>query len=302
VTRFQQAHIDHDRDHGFVIVENFLTTEELEGARSDLTHTLPGWVEYCDDPSLPKPECWESGRIQNGGPMQFPYTGLFLNDITLHPELRAFAAEMMGHDELYCEQSHLSVKCKGHPGDRDQGMHCDFGNHTLAYPPDDPAYWQTAYLLYYTDVSTDHAPTAVCSWTHYPEKLRWPAHYSREDRAELYDNEINVVVPAGSLLAYSMRTFHRGTPFRTDGGRIGQFITYAPAAWKWLGIVGWSAQAIRPEFRQWIEGASPEERTLLGFPSPGHEYWTPETVEGVAARYPAMDMTPYERAIANKKT
>ena len=117
----------------------------------------------------------------------------------------------------------------------------------------------------------------------------------------MYDNEINVVVPAGSLLAYSMRTFHRGTPFRADAGRIGQFITYAPAAWKWLGIVGWSAQAIRPEFRQWIEGASPEERTLLGFPSPGHEYWTPETLEGVAARYPAMDMTPYKRAIANKK-
>ena len=47
---------------------------------------------------------------------------------------------------------------------------------------------------------------------------------------------------------------------------------------------------------------SPEERTLLGFPSPGHEYWTPETLEGVAARYPAMDMTPYEGAMIEKNT
>ena len=48
--------------------------------------------------------------------------------------------------------------------------------------------------------------------------------------------------------------------------------------------------------------ASPEERTLLGFPSPGHEYWTPETLEGVAARYPAMDMTHYEGAMIEKNT
>ena len=53
--RFQQSHVDHYRDHGFVIVENFLTPEELEGARADLTDTLPGWIEYCDDPGLPKP-------------------------------------------------------------------------------------------------------------------------------------------------------------------------------------------------------------------------------------------------------
>ena len=42
--RFQQSHIDHYRDHGFVIVENFLTPEELEGARADLTDTLPGGI------------------------------------------------------------------------------------------------------------------------------------------------------------------------------------------------------------------------------------------------------------------
>lgn len=104
-----------------------------------------------------------------------------------------------------------------------------------------------------------------------------------------------MTAPAGSLLAYSMRTFHRGTPFRADAGRIGQFITYAPAAWKWLGITGWPTEAIRPEFRAWIEQASPAERTTLGFPPPGHRYWTEETLSGVAARYPGMDMAPYRQ-------
>ena len=290
----ERKHVDHYRQHGYAIIEGFLGIEELDAARAELKAILPGWLEFCEDPSRGKPEGWERGRIPGRGPMRFPYPGTALNSITLHPALREFAAEMIGHDDLFCEQSHLSVKCKDHPGDRDQHMHCDFGNHTLAYPPDDPAYWQTAYLLYYTDVTEDHAPTAVCSWEHYPEKLRWPAHYGRGDRPALYENEVKVTGPAGSLLAYSMRTFHRGTLFLGDVGRISQFVTYAPAAWKWLGITGWSAEANRPEFRSWIEGATPAEREALGFPPPDHPYWTDETRKGVAARYPGMDMTPYE--------
>ena len=288
----EQKHIDHYRQHGFAIIDNFLSPELLHEAREELKVCLPGWVEYCDDPTTEKP----SDRTVPAGAryrFRFPFPGTALNYITLHPDLRQFAAEFVEHDDLYCEQSHLSVKHKDHPGDADQGMHCDYGNHTLAYPPRRPEYWQTAYLMYYTEVTINHAPTAVCSWEYYPEKIRWPPFYSREQRPEIYDNEVKVTVPAGSVLAYSMRTFHRGTPFLKDGGRIGQFITYSPAAWKWLGIVGWSERAPSPEFRKWIEGASPQERTLLGFPEPGHDYWTEETIAGVSARYPKMDMAPY---------
>ena len=95
----------------------------------------------------------------------------------------------------------------------------------------------------------------------------------------------------------TVRTFHRGTPFHADVGRVVAFITYAPAAWKWLGIVGWSKEAIRPAFREWIEDATPEERTLLGFPAPGHPYWDiDEVLEGVGGRYPGMDLAPYRRS------
>lgn len=101
-----------------------------------------------------------------------------------------------------------------------------------------------------------------------------PGFYTREARPQLYENEVKVTVPAGSVMAYSMRTFHRGTPFIADAGRIVGFLTYARAAWKWLGIVGWSQQAIRPDFSAWIETATPHERTLFGFPPPADSYWT----------------------------
>ncbi len=290
----EPRHAEHYAEHGFAIVENFLTPAELAGAQRELRAVLPGWLEYCEDPSA-EPQAWSNPKTRNV--RRFPFPGTWLNQITLHPQLRMLARQFAGGSELYCEQSGLHAKRKGDGSDVDQRMHCDYGNHTLAYPPDLPQYWQTAYLLYYTDVTHDHAPTAVCSWKHYPESLRVPAHYTREQRPELYENEVKVVVPAGGLLIYSMRTFHRGTPFVANGGRLGHFITYSPAAWRWLGIDSWSVEAIRPEFRSWIENASTQERELLGFPEPGHPYWTAETVEGVSARYPGMDMKPYRKAM-----
>lgn len=112
----------------------------------------------------------------------------------------------------------------------------------------------------------------------------------------IYDNEVRVTAPAGSLFIYSMRTFHRGTLFRADVGRIAQFATYCPKNYRWLGIVGWPRNAIRREFRDWIERAAVEERSALAFPAPGDPYWTEETLAGVGARYPGMDMSPYRRA------
>ena len=35
--------------------------------------------------------------------------------------------------------------------------------------------------------------------------------------------------------------------------------------------------------------------TVLGFPEPGHRYWTEETLRGVAARYPLLDMEPWRK-------
>ena len=49
---------------------------------------------------------------------------------------------------------------------------------------------------------------------------------------------------------------------------------------------------------RFIERASPRQREMLGFPAPGDRYWSEETLAGIAARYPAMDMSPYLEAVA----
>ena len=295
--RITSEHEAHYREHGFAIVEDFLTPQELDGALADFEATVPGWVDYLADPTGPRPKSWDKPYPGQRGIPHFPYKGTTLNDLSLHPELRRFATHNAGGAEIYCEQSHLTYKGKGSLGDSEQHMHLDYVNHTLAYPPAGPEYWQTAYIYYFSDVEEGLGPTAICSHEHYPERILWPAVYSPEARPELYDNERLVTVKAGSLLCYSMRAFHRGTAFKREGGRLGMFVTYAPMAAKWLGIVGWAQEGPRREFTAWIERASVEERTTLGFPAPGDAYWTPETIDGVAARFANMDMAPYVEAM-----
>ena len=285
-------HIDHYREHGYAVIEGLLTADEVQRTLDEIDSLYPGWVDFVRDPTVGKPKAW-GGTETNRRQVRFPFPGEQLNRNTLHPELRRFASIMAGGNPIVCEQSDLSLKSFGHPADQEQHMHCDYGNHTLTYPPDLPQYWQTAYLLYYTDVDEELAPTAVCSKKHYPERILVPSVYSPDARPDLYANEVKVTVPAGSVLAYSMRTFHRGTRFKREGGRLGQFVTYAPAGCPWVGIVGWPEQAIYGSFSRWIETATLDERELLGFPAPGHPFWTEETLDGVAARYPGMDMSPY---------
>lgn len=290
--RFNQQDIDHYREHGYVLLQNFLSPEELLGVYADVERLIPGW-RYAVDPSRPKPDGWQEPPQSTLNP-RFPFPGKALNQVTFHPELRRFAATIAGHDDLVCEQSDLTYKCRNHNRDVDQNMHMDFGNHTLAYPSSEPKYWQTAYLIYYTDVTADLAPTAVCSWQHYKDELHWPAIHSRQQRPDLYEHEVLARVPAGSILAYSTRTYHRGTKFLGDGGRVAHFITYAPKNCAWLGIVGWPTQGVRDSYHRWIEQSSLAEREMIGFPPVGHDYWTDEMIQGVQARFPQLDMSPYK--------
>jgi hypothetical protein len=284
--------VEHYREHGYAVVEKFLTEAELAAAHREIDVMIPGWLDYAANPVGPRPTNWNE-PVRSRRTMRFPFAGEALNAITLHPELIGFASKMCGGGEVVCEQADLTYKCMGHYGDVDQTMHVDYPNHTLAYPPNEPAYWQTAFLLYYTDVEAHQAPTAVTSWQRYKSEVLWPPFHKREAWPELYDNEHKVTVPAGSLLIYSMRTFHRGTAFLSEGARIGQFVSYSPRQPRWLGIVGWPEQGVSRSFAQWMAQASPHQREVIGFPKPDDPYWNEETVEGVAARFPKMDMRPY---------
>jgi hypothetical protein len=64
----------------------------------------------------------------------------------------------------------------------------------------------------------------------------------------------------------------------------------------WGGKMAWPKQS--PErWAKFIPQCSVRQRDLFGFPRPGDPYWTDETLAGVAARYPGIDLEPYRSAV-----
>ena len=103
-SRITPDHIDHYREHGYVIVRDFLTPQERKEVKDDLQVEFPQWVEYCEDPSRPKPEGGQFNFVPGRGVTRFPFKGPSLNHVGLHPELRQFASDMAGGNEVFCEQ------------------------------------------------------------------------------------------------------------------------------------------------------------------------------------------------------
>jgi hypothetical protein len=65
----------------------------------------------------------------------------------------------------------------------------------------------------------------------------------------------------------------------------------------WISWRGWAQYANKPEMRAWLAATSVRQRNVIGFPRPGHPYWSDETLALVHARYPDMDLTPYRAAM-----
>jgi hypothetical protein len=149
-------------------------------------------------------------------------------------------------------------------------------------------------ILYYSDVTVDLGPTYVVSQEATADEPTWPLVLDREAKAEVYAHEVPVTVTAGSLMLYSMSTFHRGSTFLAkEGARFSHHIVWRRAGFEWMGWRAFPREAGDANFVRFLEQATPRQRSVLGFPPPGHPYWTEETVAGVGARYPGMDMEPY---------
>jgi hypothetical protein len=64
-----------------------------------------------------------------------------------------------------------------------------------------------------------------------------------------------------------------------------------------MGFNAIAGRSDREEMERFIIQATPYQREMLGFPPPGHDFWTEETIAGVSARFPGIDMTPYRNLV-----
>jgi hypothetical protein len=117
-------------------------------------------------------------------------------------------------------------------------------------------------------------------------------------RPDLYANEIAATGPPGTVVAFQPQTVHRGAAITEPrGARFSMHLSYRPADAEWAQRHAWADRSHDPRRYEFVEQASPRQLELFGFPPPGHRCWTPETLTGVAQRYPGLDMTPWKAAV-----
>jgi hypothetical protein len=325
------SQIESWRERGFVLVDGVLPQKLIERARADATALFP-------KPGSPESESLSD--FGSGGRLQFPASRESVNQITLHPRLLAAVAQLLDVrvSELRLTQSDLwpkygrTTRSGGDRDNDDQRIHVDYPNHSLVHPPA----WQqpeaVEIILYLSDVDECDGATALVPRTgdadpayRYPivdipgvGALEWvndresTERYLAENAPEsarfraqhLYPRETRARYRNGTLLLYRHDTWHRGTPLRPGSVRLAQNLTFRKAASEWVSVLhsGWAWAMYRrgQPMERLISAASVEQRCVLGFPEPGHPYWTAETLAGVGARYEplGMDMTPYERGLS----
>lgn len=316
------------RERGFAFVSGLFESELIERLRADALAVFP---------APGSPAAAKARDFGSGGRLIFPARSEAFNGLTLHTRLLASIAQLLevATSGLRLTQSDLWPKYgqTGNPtayDNDDQRMHVDYPNHTLVHPSpwDRP---EAVELIVYLDHVADcgGATALVPREGAGDPAYRWPivdspgiadldwindrasaeADFARRRpalagwRASLYEREQRVHFAPGDVLLYRHDLWHRGTPLTPGSLRLAHNITYRKAAAEWIGVLhpGWSWSAYHSSkfFERLIATATVEQRTVLGFPAPGSDYWCAETLAAVEARYSALGMNtdPYRRGI-----
>lgn len=228
-----------------------------------------------------------------------PYdASVAMNLISLHPALIDLASDLLGTEHVQLYQSHTWAKFTGE-ADYDQPFHCDFGNHTLTVPAVDASERTVNFIIYISDV------TDALGAMHYVNKadaetVLGPGALSApvDKQSTLRDKQISAASPAGSIVAYSIDTFHRGTNMtEANGLRYTMTVSFKRADNANIGFHVWQHSAARP-WQHVMNHASPKQLGCLGIPLPGEPFWTTLTIEQCQQRWPEWDMRAYREALS----
>jgi hypothetical protein len=183
--------------------------------------------------------------------------------------------------------------------DYDQLLHVDYANHTLVVPRAEVGYQHLETFVFLTDVTAETGATRFVSREHTMGIPVERTYLHLEEYAHLYALEESASGPAGSVLVYRPDVFHRGVSLKAErAARFMLAVAFKPVATDWIGFHAFPARAEDMAWHRFMSHATVRQLTVLGFPKPGDAYWTPDTLAGVAARYPSLDMTPWREAMA----
>jgi hypothetical protein len=283
---------------GWCLLEGLLPAEMVAAARAALPVLFPTAEEFAADadPARNQPFRDDSHRVMP----RFPFEAGALNDLVVHDRIIDLAERCLEITDPRMYQAMLSAKYSGGAPSDEQLLHVDFGNHTLVVPRHEPGYQQLEMFVYLSDVTPETGATRIV-----PREMTSGIPVERmylapADYPDLYRAEVPASGPAGSILAYRPDVYHRGVCMTAPGAaRFMLHVSYKPAATDWLGSFGLPNAGEDLSWYRFVGGATVRQLTVLGFPAPGHPYWSAQTLDGVAARYPMLDLSPWRAGVGD---
>lgn len=294
---------------GFVVLPGYLPADVLDPAVRELDLMFPSSDDFHDEVT-PDRNARFIGDEFNGID-GFPFVSLALNRIAVCGALVTLATSLLGSSDIRLYSAEAWAKYEG-AADYDQDLHRDYLNHTILAPSSAPAFRQVEFFVFLSDVTVElGAPRMVPRSRDTDALPAKPNFFPRADtsdtdegfvastgRPDLYANEVAATGPAGTVVAFQPQTVHRGSAItQPRGTRFSMHNNYRPAAAEWAHRHAWADRSHNPHWYRFVEQASPRQLELFGFPPPGHDYWTSETLTGVGQRYPGLDMSPWLSAV-----
>jgi hypothetical protein len=304
------------RDEGWVLLDGLVGTEEIDALADDVGKIFPSAEEHLADPEGVY-EQWKGRPKQpeeafvwpDEGPgfrpaqqrwmAAFPFPGSgALNRICVHASIVDFAERALGNDDIRLYQAHASAKYAG-VTNYEQPMHLD-RNHSWLPPASESPWWNLEGFLYLTDVTEDDNPTRLVS-VRDTEHIDNPCGVLMpRGNPEIYGVERPAPGIRGSYLAYRSDTYHRGAPFGSGAGtRVVVAVAFKNAATEWIGYDTQQSRSTGTEWTVFVEGSTPRELALFGWPAPGHPVWNERLLARTQERYPALDLGPWRAGLSS---
>jgi hypothetical protein len=292
--------VDTWRSDGFVILPGYLSAEDLAPALGELESMFPTPEGFHDGTDSRRARYVHD---EFDGIDVFPFASTELSLLAVHPRVIQLAEELLGEPDLRIYSAEAWAKYTG-ATDYDQDLHRDYLNQTVLVPSRADQYQQLEMFVFLTDVPEELGPPHLVARTHTAGLPANPNFYPRlggsgdfvsaGDHTDLYAVEQSGAGPAGTVIAFTTNTFHRGTALtKPRGARYSMQLNYRPAHADWGQRVAWASRSHRPEWYQFVHRATPRQLELFGFPPPNHPFWTPQTLSGMEQRYPDLDLAPW---------
>ncbi len=284
-------------EDGWCVLEEAVSGEDLAAAQNAVAKLFPRADEMASATGDGELERW---RTWDAAWPEFPFRSRALNSLVVSEVMIDLAQDLLGTDDVRLYLAIVTAKYAGQPSEYNQLLHTDFPNHTLTVPRPEPGYHQMETFIYLNDVGPHNGATRFVSRAltkHIPVEEHT---LNYEDFGALYDEPGDASAPAGSIVVYRPDVYHRSVDFSDPGqARFMVHVSYKPAAMEWGGYQAWPFKGFSVEWHNFVQQSTPRQLIALGFPAPGHPFWTDDTLAGVGRRYPELDLTPWRDARAS---